>query len=101
MINERLRDSDTICRWGGEEFLILLPECDITRATRICEEIRKTIEKRVVIYAEHEINVTASIGITEMQQGEAALPLIKRVDDALYEAKKNGRNKISINYPSP
>ncbi|NVJ93856.1 MAG: GGDEF domain-containing protein [Methylocystaceae bacterium] len=101
VINERLRDSDTICRWGGEEFLILLPECDITRATRICEEIRRAIEKRVIIYAEHEISVTASIGITEMQQGEAALPLIKRVDDALYEAKKTGRNKVSISYPSP
>ncbi|NVK20395.1 MAG: diguanylate cyclase [Methylocystaceae bacterium] len=101
VIQERLRESDTVFRWGGEEFLILLPECDDQRAQKICEEIRKSIENCTILHGSHDIKVTASIGVTQMMNEEAALPLINRADQALYQSKRTGRNKLSIGYPSP
>ena len=101
ILNDRLRDSDTVCRWGGEEFVIILPDCDLQRAKHICEEIRKAIERRTVIHDKHDIRLTASFGVAEMQRNEDALTLIKRIDNALYESKQKGRNKVSIHIPMP
>ncbi|MDV7341331.1 diguanylate cyclase [Terasakiella sp. A23] len=101
IIQERLRESDTVCRWGGEEFLILLPECDDARAIKIAEDIRKSIENRTIMHGNLDLKVTASLGVTQMMPEEAALPLINRADQALYQSKRTGRNKVSITYPSP
>jgi len=101
LIQERLRDSDTVCRWGGEEFLILLPDCDAHRANKIANDIRIAIERRTLIFGNHEIKLTASIGVSELQADEAESTLINRVDEALYRAKKAGRNKVSTSFPTP
>jgi diguanylate cyclase (GGDEF)-like protein len=95
-IKERLRDSDTVCRWGGEEFLIILPDCDLKRAEIIAENIRKSIQKRVILYGQHDINLTVSMGITEYIKGEDTISLINRVDETLYQSKGSGRNRVSI-----
>ncbi len=94
-VRERLRDSDIICRWGGEEFLIILPDCDIMRAKRKCEELRKSVEKRTIIYGKNDIKLTISIGLSQLDRGEDAHSLVNRVDEALYKSKRDGRNKVS------
>lgn len=97
LIQERLRDSDTICRWGGEEFLILLPDCNLERAEKIANDIRIAAEKRTITFANTDIYLTVSIGVAQQQPNEAESILINRVDEALYRSKKAGRNTVTTN----
>lgn len=92
-----LRSSDVICRWGGEEFLILLKQCDIHEAFNIAEKIRMAVGKTPAFYEGKEINVTISLGVAQFQDMESEESMFSRVDKALYEAKNQGRNRsISI-----
>ena len=90
-INGAVRDTDTFARWGGEEFVILLPETNIESAVLVCEKLREGIAN-----LSHQTagGVTASFGITQHNEGDTLLTIFKRCDDALYEAKKNGRNQV-------
>jgi diguanylate cyclase (GGDEF) domain len=99
LIQRRLRGADTLTRWGGEEFAILLPDTTGRGALLVAEDIRHTI-------AHHEIapgvHITVSAGVAEYQPGETTTGWFIRVDNALYEAKKSGRNcVISAPMPSP
>lgn len=95
MLSERLRDSDVICRWGGEEFIILLPDCSLERTATIAEDLRETIEKRVMFYGKDDINVTASFGICASRPDDESEAILKRVDQALYKSKNAGRNQVT------
>ena len=89
-----IRDCDILCRWGGEEFLILLTDCNLDQALTVAEKIRKSIETdKSVIHNGQVICVTASFGVTQLQEGESISDVTQRVDGALYEAKHNGRNR--------
>lgn len=92
IILQNVREHDTVVRWGGEEFLILLPETDIEGAVIVAEKIRSTICNRPL--SKENINITASFGITLMNEKDTEESFISRSDEALYEAKKNGRNKV-------
>lgn len=99
-----LRFEDVCCRYGGEEFLILLPGVPLEIGVHIAERIRKNIEEIPVMHCGGMINVTASIGATEMLCEDVSLntndALTKAIQDAdknLYVAKRNGRNQV---YPS-
>ncbi|RPH50341.1 MAG: GGDEF domain-containing protein [Desulfobacteraceae bacterium] len=94
-----LRASDVICRWGGEEFLILLKQCNINEAFNIAEKIRMTVGKTPAFHGGREIYVTISLGVVQSQYMESEENIFSRVDMALYEAKKQGRNR-SIPAPS-
>jgi diguanylate cyclase (GGDEF)-like protein len=85
-----LRTSDTLARWGGEEFVILLPTADIDSATILAERMRAEIEKTSF----DNQSITISIGVAEYQRGESQEMLLERLDRALYEAKNTGRNKV-------
>jgi diguanylate cyclase (GGDEF)-like protein len=87
-----LRISDTLARWGGEEFVVLLPTADIDSATILAERMRAEIAKNS--YNNHAI--TISIGAAEYRRGESQAMLLERLDRALYEAKKTGRNKVVV-----
>jgi len=97
ILRDRFRKSDFIARYGGEEFGVILMHSDITRAKKILEEIRKTIEKeKFYLPVPAQVNLTVSVGFAEF---DAECPLvedelIKQADEALYEAKNTGRNKI-------
>lgn len=95
LLQDRLRDSDLICRWGGEEFLILLPDCSVERATAIAEEIRHAIEKRVIFYGKDDISVTASFGVYATNCDDETETVLRKVDAALYRSKEEGRNKVT------
>ncbi|MBU3014895.1 diguanylate cyclase [Poseidonibacter lekithochrous] len=92
IILQNVREHDTVVRWGGEEFLILLPETDIEGAVIVAEKIRSTICNRPL--SKENINITASFGITLMNEKDTEESFISRSDEALYEAKENGRNKV-------
>lgn len=91
LLKENLRNTDTICRWGGEEFLIICPNTDEQSISKIAEFLRTTIESSTII---EQRNITSSFGITICMQNDTVDSLLNRVDEALYEAKQTGRNKV-------
>lgn len=93
ILQEQSRTSDTVCRYGGEEFAIILPETPRSHAHMVAERIRKKISALDVGFA-----VTTSIGINCAERPENMIPqsLIAGADEALYAAKRNGRNRCAI-----
>ena len=90
-----LRTSDWLSRWGGEEFLALLPDTDESGALKIAERLRQEIKSFSITLNNQKINTTASIGIAcYPRDGETPDFLVKAADAALYEAKKTGRNRV-------
>jgi len=87
------RDTDVIGRWGGEEFLILLPKTSIEDAYEITQRVRKQIEEKIFVLIGSK---TASFGITKVYEDDTLDIAIGRADIALYDAKKHGRNQVKI-----
>lgn len=92
-LKDTLRENDVVARWGGEEFVIMLKDTDFEEAKMIAEKLRVKIEKTKV---HKTIDITTSIGITKYYSGEDTKLTFKRADDALYKAKRTGRNKVVI-----
>ncbi len=91
-----IRNSDIFVRIGGEEFMIILPNCPLDQGIKLAERIRETIERTAFIYNEKPILVTISMGITEYTGGQDISRFIEKADEALYQAKETGRNKVVI-----
>lgn len=92
---KHLRDGDTVGRWGGEEFLCLLPQVDRRQAEEIGERVRAGIEAAPVEDDKRLIRVTASIGVVAFREdGDDPDTLLAKADSALYEAKRAGRNRV-------
>ena len=89
IIQNNLRDGDIFARWGGEEFIILLEDIGIDKASKIAEKIRKLVEKTEFT---QNIYITISIGYTTIKDTDTLNSLMLRVDELLYQAKENGRN---------
>ena len=89
-----LRESDTLGRWGGEEFVVLLPDCNLEQATLIANKIRARVAAMVVQEKGLTINVTVSLGVARFDGQESSEQLLDRADQALYQAKAAGRNKV-------
>ncbi len=90
-----IRDEDTVGRYGGEEFLLILPHTPLEIALQIAERIRQHIARTAVHLRELSIPTTISIGVVQHQPGEDAVTLIRRADEAMYRAKQAGRNTVS------
>ena len=96
-MKEVLRGSDLKCRYGGEEFLVLLPETPLHGARRVAETLRREIAERPVPWAGEGLTVTASFGLAQTMPGEVNVQsVIARADQALYRAKDDGRNCVRI-----
>jgi two-component system, cell cycle response regulator len=92
-----LRNVDIFGRWGGEEFVALLPETDAEGAAIIAERLRKVVAENVLMYNDQKVSFTVSIGIAQYKDGETAIDApLGRADKAVYDAKKAGRNQISV-----
>ncbi len=92
-----LRQSDSIGRYGGEEFGIVLPETDAEGARIICERIRESIEHSVVQTAVAPIRYTVSVGIAQLgDKPKSYMEWLQQADKALYAAKKGGRNRVVV-----
>ncbi|MGV3486839.1 MAG: diguanylate cyclase domain-containing protein [Planctomycetaceae bacterium] len=87
------RDGDLVSRYGGEEFVLLSPDCDIATATRRAETIRAAVEQTLLPSIDNQA-VTASFGVTEVQAGDSPDSVLARADRALLQAKDNGRNQV-------
>ncbi len=94
LFTKRLRTIDIVGRYGGEEFLVILPETDLERAYVVGERLRAGVEQEPFIYEDHHIKLTVSGGIGLYQQGHIANDLIKIADNNLYKAKREGKNRL-------
>ncbi len=92
-IQEKIRETDTFARWGGEEFVLLFFECNKDDAKNKADFLREEIEKT---YHETAGRITVSIGISQYQENDSIDSLFKRADEALYRAKEKGRNRVEI-----
>jgi diguanylate cyclase (GGDEF)-like protein len=93
-----LRAYDVVGRYGGEEFIVLLPETDLETAQAVAERLRMAIQASALLRTAtgHPQPTTVSLGLTQWRSGDTVDTLIHRADEALYRAKANGRNRIEI-----
>jgi diguanylate cyclase (GGDEF)-like protein/PAS domain S-box-containing protein len=91
IVKRRIRKIDIFARWGGEEFLIMLPESMLENARLLAENLRKLIEETDIL---RDRTVTCSFGVTEYYEGDTVDFIVKRADDCLYKAKFLGRNTV-------
>ena len=90
----QIRDSDSFGRYGGEEFVLILPETSYEAAVHVAEKLRRAIERTTVVFEQHKIHVTASFGVAFLENGDALDDLFSRADQLLYKAKNTGRNQV-------
>jgi len=96
-ISANVRGIDLACRYGGEEFVVVMPETDMELASTVAERLRRSVETSAfaISRAPHNLNITISIGIASSQgTGDSADSLLHRADQALYRAKREGRNRV-------
>jgi diguanylate cyclase (GGDEF)-like protein len=98
VLKQSKRDSDVLCRWGGEEFLLLMPNCNKTQAQDKVKLIQQTLAKRPFFIDECPINIEISIGIADIETIDENNPekLIYRADQALLTAKRGGKNQTVL-----
>ena len=86
-----------VCRYGGEEFCIVLPDCSKSEAAELAREVRKAIEDQTIILRREKTRTTVSIGVASFpKDAQTKEELIHKADQALYEAKETGRNKVCV-----
>jgi two-component system cell cycle response regulator len=95
-IRKSIRGIDLACRYGGEEFVVVMPETDLAVATMVAERLRRRIasEPFAIQKGVRSVEVTISIGIAALGSGDNAASVLKRADQALYRAKRDGRNRV-------
>jgi diguanylate cyclase (GGDEF)-like protein len=94
-VTPMLRESDMVSRYGGEEFVVILPETDRKGAGEVAEKLRKTVENIDFVHRENQFKVTISVGVTEsLDADKGPADLFQRMDMAMYDAKNSGRNKV-------
>ncbi len=91
VVKENLRKTDVVGRWGGEEFVVLLPGTDGEEARAVAEKLRKKLE---ALGMGNKVRITASFGVAELKDGDDPLRLILKADKALYTAKRRGKNRV-------
>lgn len=92
-LRRSVRSADTLIRWGGEEFLVIIPETDLQTASKLAERIRATIES---LHDEEVERMTVSLGVAQLKAEESPDHLVRRADQALYAAKAAGRNRVEL-----
>ena len=93
-VQGQIRATDAFGRYGGEEFLLMLPETPAPDAIVLAERVRRVVAELRSRHEDHEIAMTVSVGVAEYRLGEAAAGTIARADEALYRAKSLGRNRV-------
>jgi len=96
IIRQTIRSYDLLCRYGGEEFALLITALDANEAYRLVERIRENMEHNTLLYEDKEIIATCSIGLAKFHKTDTLETSIKKADEALYTAKHSGRNCVKI-----
>lgn len=91
-----VRNTDVLARWGGEEFLLLLPESSVEGALTLLERLRGEIAALRIEIASGEIRVTVSVGLAAGRRGQTLEQVLEQADEALYQAKEHGRDRVVV-----
>lgn len=94
LIKDTVRPGDRVSRYGGEEFLILLPNADINQAIAVLTRLQRALTKHFFLHEDAPLLITFSTGVTRHLPGETQDAVITRADQALYQAKRNGKNRV-------
>ncbi|UYN90679.1 MAG: GGDEF domain-containing protein [Anaerolineales bacterium] len=100
LLKTTVRESEAICRWGGEEFLVLLPNTDLSGAAIVAERIRGAVERTALEVGGKSNYLTITIGAASLRPSEDFQQFLKRADDALYAGKHAGRNQVRLEQPA-
>jgi len=92
LVGDGVRENDALCRWGGEEFLLLLPETGRPTALEVAEKLRKAVEAHPI--PEAGGGVTCSFGVAQLEGEEHPEQFVNRADMSMYQAKQSGKNKV-------
>jgi diguanylate cyclase len=92
-VRERLRPADHLARFGGEEFVVLLPDTDDADAQQVLTRLQRGLTEALFLHEGREVFVTFSAGVTAWRTGEPLQSTLERADEALYEAKRTGKNR--------
>jgi diguanylate cyclase len=95
-VRERLRPVDHLARFGGEEFVVLLPGTELNEAQQALTRLQRSLSEALFLHGGREVFVTFSAGVTLWRPGEALTTSLERADEALYEAKRNGKNRTCL-----
>ena len=96
IIRETLRANDLIGRYGGDEFVLLLPNSSLDEASAVLTRLRAEIAAKPLAWGNQKLHVTFSAGIAERRKGQSVNALMQRIDQALYESKRVGKDRISV-----
>ncbi len=92
----QLRDVDTVARWGGEEFVFLLPETELEGAATLAEKLRATLERTLFSFEGNVLSLTVTIGVSVFSTGMSLEDCVAKADSAMYLGKQRGRNRVVI-----
>lgn len=93
LMRNNLRKIDIVARWGGEEFLLLLPHIDLEQGFELAEKLRQSVESNMFT---NNIKVSSSFGISKLTSSKTVMQTIDEADRAMYQSKENGKNRVSI-----
>lgn len=96
LLYKSIRKQDILCRWGGEEFIILIPDTRGEQAILLADKLRNQIQKLKIMYDTKIVQITLSIGVGQNSSNTALIDVIKKADENLYRAKETGRNKVVL-----
>jgi len=96
LLQGALRDYDCIARWGGEEFIVLLPDTNVAAASVVIERLRENVASSHLSFEGAQIRVTMTLGIAQLAVDENWHAIAARADEALYRGKSSGRNRVEI-----
>ncbi|GLR13544.1 hypothetical protein GCM10007907_23340 [Chitinimonas prasina] len=99
VIKDVLRPTDTIARYGGEEFVVLMPESVLSESANVMRRVQRELTKRFFLHNNERVLITFSAGVTRFIKGEDQEAAVERADQAMYEAKKSGKNQVNVAEP--
>ena len=96
LLSGQLRDIDTVARWGGEEFIFLLPETTLEGGTVLAEKLSRVLERTHFTFEGNVLSITITIGVSAYIEGSSFEDTVNRADSVLYSGKQSGRNKVLV-----
>jgi len=94
LLKSRIRETDLLARWGGDEFLLLTPFTNLTAAKELAEDLRSSVETHNFLYENRSLSINITIGISVLDAQRSVQESLRKVDQLLYQGKNNGRNQV-------